>query len=139
MNDSIKRRLHDQSSGPTTLISEGCKVTGEMSGRGNFQVSGEVIGECDIEGAVSITKSGYWQGKIRAGNVIVAGTVDGDITAAGRVEIADTAKIGGTVTGQAIAVAEGAVVEGLMKTTGRDEPVEFTEKRHPDDEDVSQE
>ena len=49
---------------------------------------------------------------------------------AGRVEISDTAKINGTVTGEAIAVAEGAVVEGIMKTTGRAEPLEFTEKRN---------
>ena len=35
----------------------------------------------------------------------------------------------GTVTGQAIAVAEGAVVEGVMKTTGNDEPQGYVEKR----------
>jgi cytoskeletal protein CcmA (bactofilin family) len=50
------------------------------------------------------------------------------------VEIADTAKITGTVSGEAIAVAEGAVVEGVMKTTGRSDPQEFIEKRDLDDE-----
>jgi cytoskeletal protein CcmA (bactofilin family) len=40
-----------------------------------------------------------------------------------------TAKIAGTVMGEAIAVAEGAVVEGVMKTTGKSEPLEFVEKR----------
>ena len=33
------------------------------------------------------------------------------------------------MTGEAIAVAEGAVVEGVMKTTGQSEPQEFVEKR----------
>ena len=130
MNDSEKRRLRDQNGGPTSLISQGCKFAGELSGNGNFQISGEVDGECDIDGTVSITKSGFWKGTIRAGAVIIAGSVEGDIVSAGRVEISDTAKINGTVTGEAIAVAEGAVVEGIMKTTGRAEPLEFTEKRN---------
>jgi cytoskeletal protein CcmA (bactofilin family) len=124
-----KRRLRDLASGPTTLISEGCRIAGQLSGNGNFQISGEVEGECNIDGSVTITKSGYWKGTINAGSVVVAGTVDGDIAAAGRIEISDTAKITGTVTGEAIAVAEGAVVEGVMRTTGRSKPQEFSEKR----------
>jgi cytoskeletal protein CcmA (bactofilin family) len=45
------------------------------------------------------------------------------------VEITNSARIVGTVTGEAIAVAEGAVVEGVMKTTGHAKPVGFVEKR----------
>ena len=37
-----------------------------------------------------------------------------------------------TVSGEAIAVAEGAVIEGVMQTTGRTKPVEFVEKRDAD-------
>jgi len=129
MGDTKLRRLRDQASGPASLINAGCQITGVLSGKGNFQISGHIEGECDLEGTVSISKSGYWKGSIRAGAVIVAGTVDGDIEAAGRVEISDTAKISGTVTGESIAVAEGAVVEGVMRTTGRGEPLAFTEKR----------
>ena len=53
--------------------------------------------------------------------------------ATGKVEISESARISGKVTGEAIAVAEGAVVEGQMKTTGRTEPVGFVEKRQTDD------
>lgn len=130
MADNTLRRLRDQAAGPATLINEGCKIAGVLSGTGNYQISGEIEGECDLKGTVSISRSGYWKGTIRAGSVIVAGTVDGDIAASGNVEISDTAKISGTVTGEAIAVAEGAVVEGVMKTTGRSQPQEFTEKRN---------
>ena len=79
-----------------------------------------------------MNKPGLWRGTIKAGNVIVAGRVEGDITASGKVEITDTARITGTVAGEAIAVAEGAVVEGVMKTTGKTDPVEFVEKRKDD-------
>ena len=121
--------MRDRSSGKATLINEGCKISGEISGNGDFVVNGEVAGDCDVDGTVSLARNGFWQGVIRADNVIVSGHIEGDIAARGKVEITDTAKISGTVTGEAIAVAEGAVVEGAMKTTGQSEPLEFIEKR----------
>jgi cytoskeletal protein CcmA (bactofilin family) len=129
MNDSKLRRLRDHTSGKATLINEGCKITGEIAGNGDFVVHGEIAGDCDISGTVSLADSGLWQGSIRADNVVVAGQVEGDITANNKVEITTSAKITGTVTAEAIAVAEGAVVEGVMKTTGKTEPLEFIEKR----------
>ncbi len=132
MSAHRSRRLSDRRSGPATLINEGCKITGTVTGNGDFQVSGEIDGDCDLEGTVMLTKDGLWRGTIRAGNVIVAGHVEGDIVAADSVEITNSAKIMGTVSGEAIAVAEGAVVEGVMKTTGRAEPSEFVEKRTED-------
>ena len=121
--------MRDQSSGKATLINEGCKISGEITGNGDFMINGEVVGDCDVAGTVSLAGNGYWRGSIKAANVVVAGHIEGDITATGKVEITNTAKIMGTVTGDAIAVAEGAVVEGVMKTTGNAEPLEFVEKR----------
>ena len=130
MTDPRLRRLRDRSTrGPATLINDGCKITGLLTGTGNFQVSGEIEGDCDLEGTVTLAKNGFWNGTIKAGHVIVAGHVEGDIIAAGSVEITDTARITGTVSGEAIAVSEGAVVEGQMRTTGQSDPTEFIEKR----------
>ena len=130
MNDSKRRRIRDQSSTKATLINEGCKINGEITGDGNFMINGEIVGDCDVNGTVTLAQSGYWQGCIRAGNVVVAGQIEGDITANG--------KVGNHEYGpnlrhrdrcEAIAVAEGAVVEGAMKTTLQATPLEFTEKR----------
>ena len=132
MNESRLRRLRDRSASAATLISEGCKVVGTLTGDCDFQVNGEVDGDCEIDSTMVLAKSGLWAGTIRAANVIVAGHVEGDIIATGRVEITDTARITGTVSGEAIAVAEGAVVEGIMKTTLQPEPTEFVEKRKND-------
>lgn len=129
MNNSRLRRLRDQSPGPATLISEGCKIKGLITGNGDFLINGEIDGDCDLAGTVTLAHAGFWKGTIKAGNVIVSGHVEGDIVAAGKVEITSTARITGTVSGEAIAVAEGAVVEGVMKTTGQPTPLEFVEKR----------
>jgi cytoskeletal protein CcmA (bactofilin family) len=132
MSDSRLRRLRDHKSDSATLISEGCKISGLITGTGDFLINGEIDGDCDLSGTVTLARNGLWKGAIKAGNVIVAGHVEGDIAASGKVEITETARITGTVSGEAIAVAEGAVVEGVMKTTGPAEPLEFVEKRQDD-------
>ena len=129
MNDPQGRRLRDQPTGPATLISDGCKISGVITGDCDFLISGEIEGDCDLAGTVTLAKNGLWRGTIKAGNVIIAGHVDGDIIADDKVEITESARITGTVSAEAIAVAEGAIVEGVMKTTGKTEPVEFMEKR----------
>jgi len=132
MNESRLRRLRDKSASSATLINEGCKITGTITGAGSYLVNGEIDGDCDLDGTVTIAPNGFWKGTVKASDVIVAGQVEGDIIAAGKVEITDTARIIGTVSGEAIAVAEGAVVEGVMKTTGPADPLEFVEKRKED-------
>ncbi|MGY8795309.1 MAG: bactofilin family protein, partial [Woeseiales bacterium] len=129
MSDKNNRRLRDIAAGPGTLVSEGCKIEGLVTGRGNYMINGEIEGECDIDGSITVAKSGYCKGVVKANTVIVAGIVDGDIIAVGQVEIINTAKIIGTITGDAIAVAEGAIVEGIMKITGNNNPHRFIEKR----------
>lgn len=132
MSESPLRRIRDRVHGPATLINDGCTVTGRIGGTGDVHVSGHVDGDCDVEGTVTLARNGSWSGTIKAANIVVAGRVDGDIVSGGHVEITDTARITGTVSGDAIAVAEGAVVEGVMKTTGKREPQEFVEKRASD-------
>jgi cytoskeletal protein CcmA (bactofilin family) len=132
MNDSRLRRLRDHSHGPATLISEGCKIKGLITGDGDFLINGEIDGDCDLGGTITLAKAGRWSGTISAANVIVSGYVEGDIIATEKVEITATARINGTVSGESIAVAEGAVVVGAMKTTGKTRPVEFVEKRGAD-------
>ncbi len=115
------------------MISEGCKIEGKVSGNGNFMISGEVDGDCDIEGTVTLAENGFWRGTIKAESVIVAGKVEGDINALHRIEINATARITGTVSSEAIAVAEGAIVDGAMQTTGPKDPTEFIGRRSTDE------
>ena len=85
MTESRLRRLRDRSSSAATLISEGCKISGVVTGDCDFQINGEVDGDCEVESTIILAKNGLWTGTIRAANVIVAGHVQGDIIATGRV------------------------------------------------------
>ena len=126
-----KRRVSDRVSGPATLIAEGCTVEGTFSGSNDVLVSGTVIGDSHLDGIVTIARCGLWRGALTARHVIVSGAVEGDIVATGRIEISASARIDGTVTGDKIAVAEGAVIDGEMRITGRQGQREtFSEKRN---------
>jgi cytoskeletal protein CcmA (bactofilin family) len=90
---------------------------------------GTVEGDCEIDGPVTLAPGAKWQGTMRATDIVVAGTVHGDVIARQRVEVAGTAQITGSLSGNSIAVAEGAIIEGEIKVTSGAAPVKFEEKR----------
>ncbi len=127
----FRRRIRDSSGGPTTYIAPSTKIVGTVTGQGPYVFCGVVEGDCDINGPVTIAEGSRWLGTLRATDVIVAGTVEGDVVARQRVEIAGTARVSGSLSGNSIAVAEGAVIEGEIKVTSGAPPVKFEEKRQP--------
>ena len=129
----LRRRIGDSADGPATYIGATAKLTGQLGGSGAFVVLGEVIGDCDIDGPVTLAKGGNWVGILHADNVVVAGTVEGDVIARGKVEIGQSARISGSISGASIAVAEGAVIEGELSVTSGGEATRFTEKRTDSD------
>ena len=128
----FKRRIHDSSSGPTTYIAPSTKIVGTIAGQGAYVFCGTIEGDCDIDGPVTLADGGRWRGTIKATDIVVAGIVEGDVIARQRVEIAGTARVSGSLSGNSIAVAEGAVIEGEIKVTSGTEPKTFHEKRQPD-------
>lgn len=129
MAEKRSRRAADKIKGATTIIGEGMKFNGSFSGQGNLIISGQMICDCDLQGAVTLDKTGRWEGSLRAGTVVIAGEVVGDVRSVGNIEIARTAYIKGSVIGGSIAVAQGAVIEGDMQTARDADVTEFTEKR----------
>jgi len=127
----FKRRIQDSSGGPTTYIAPSTKIVGTISGQGPYVFCGTVEGDCDINGPLTLAEGGRWKGILKATDIIVAGIVEGDVVARQRVEISGTARVSGSLSGNSIAVAEGAVIEGEIKVTSGAPPVAFQEKRQP--------
>lgn len=125
----LTRRIQDSSSGPTTFIAASTKIVGRISGQGAYVFCGTVEGDCDIEGPLTLAEGSHWKGTLKATDIVVAGTVEGDVIARHRVEIAGTARVTGSLCGNSIAVAEGAVIEGEIKVVSGEPLTTFHEKR----------
>lgn len=125
----FKRRIRDSSGGPATYVAPATKLVGTITGQGPYVFCGTVEGDCDIDGPVTLVEGSRWTGTVRATDIIVGGVVEGDVVARQRVEISGTARVTGSLSGNSIAVAEGAVIEGEIKVTSGAPPTQFEEKR----------
>jgi cytoskeletal protein CcmA (bactofilin family) len=124
----FRRRIQD-TSGPTTYVAASTKIVGTITGKGAYVFCGTVEGDCDIEGPLTLAEGGHWKGILKATDVVVSGVVEGDVVAAQRVEILGSARVTGSLSGNSIAVAEGAIIAGEIKVTSGAPATTFLEKR----------
>ncbi len=82
-------------------------------------VSGRLEGKISVGGSVKVGKGGEVEGNIEARDVLVAGSVRGEIRAGERAELASTAVVSGAIQSPKIVIAEGAQLTGnvAMKTS----------------------
>ena len=125
----LKRRIQDSTNGPTTYIAASTTIVGTLSGQGTYVFCGSVEGDCDINGPLTLAETGRWKGTLKATDIVVAGTVEGDVIASQRVEILGSARVSGSLSGNSIAVAEGAIIEGEIRVTSGAPATTFEEKR----------
>jgi len=136
MSDSVldlgtkkQRRTLDKVGGISTVVGAGATFTGNFKGTENYVIYGTIIGDCDLEGTVVIEEGGLWRGNVTALNVVIAGEIHGEVVGHRKIELAQTAKIVGTITGPTLAIAEGAVIEGAITMTSGAAPVRFVDRR----------
>lgn len=120
----LQRQSQEPSS--TTIIAAGSKHIGKFSGAGNYIVHGQVEGDCDITGHLTLEDNAIWKGTIQAENLVIAGEAEGDVIAKTKIKVTETARIKGNLTGAIIEVAEGAAIQGSINIQNGDkEIVEF--------------
>jgi cytoskeletal protein CcmA (bactofilin family) len=118
-----------------SLIGTTTTITGNIEFTGGLRIDGTVKGsvrcaEGDKGGMLVISESGRIEGEVRAGHLVVAGRINGPVTAAQLIELQPKARIQGDVRYRALEMHHGAIVEGMMihlsadgKTETRMEPV----------------
>ncbi len=112
-----------------TFIGTETIIVGNIRGSGHFVVSGEVHGDGELAGTLSLSISGQWHGTIHARQAIVAGRIVGALIVEDKLEIGRTAVISGRVSARTIAIATGAIVEGEIEVTSGTPVIRFEEKR----------
>ena len=107
-----KRRTLDELRQLPSTIARDQAYVGNLLGKDNYLVQGEVLGDSDVEGVVMLSQNCHWQGNVVADTVVVRGRVVGNVTARFKLELRSTAHVSGYISSPLIAVAEGAVVQG---------------------------
>ena len=121
-------RLPRISPAPTVIGADSVFV-GNIGGKGQFVICGEVHGDGELDGALILSAAASWYGNIRAHQAIVAGKIVGGITVMDKLEIGHTAVIQGRVHARTVAIAKGAIVDGEIEVTSGTPVLEFEEKR----------
>jgi cytoskeletal protein CcmA (bactofilin family) len=107
----------------TSVLGSGVVWKGSLSGVGGVRIEGSFEGEISLRGMLVVGESGRVTCEdLRANVVIVAGAVQGNITAE-KVEIRKTGRVWGDVITAAFATEEGAFLRGQIRMEERVEPI----------------
>jgi cytoskeletal protein CcmA (bactofilin family) len=101
-----------------TLIGKASRVHGDLEFSGGLHLDGSIAGNVradPIEGSsLSISETGSIEGNVEAENVMLNGTVRGDIVARDRVVLGATARVQGNVYYGVIEMTLGAQIMGKL-------------------------
>ena len=101
-----------------TLIGKTSRVQGDVQFEGGMHLDGEVCGAVRAdpaqESSLSVSESGTVLGAVQVRNLILDGTVKGDIHAPGRLVLGATAKVEGNIYYGVIEMTLGAQIVGKL-------------------------
>ncbi len=99
-------------------ISTGIVIRGEISGSSDLLVDGQVDGIIHLaDHTLTVGPSGHVKANVEARNIIVAGRVEGNLTASDRLELRKSAVVMGDVSGTRLTIEEGAFLKGGIQVT----------------------
>lgn len=126
---SPKRRIRDSVGRFASVLGAEAQLRGELSGGGDYIILGRVEGDSNLDSTVLLERGGVWQGRLQARAVIIAGTLEGEAVALERVELAPSARVRGDIQAPSVAIAEGAVFEGQIRSGADTRVTHFRERR----------
>ncbi len=106
----------------TSVLGPGINWKGNLRGSGGVRIEGAFEGDITVHGLIVVGETGRVTCEnLKANSVIVAGTVNGRITAE-KLDIRSTGRVWGDVVVVALATEEGAFLRGQVRM---EEKIEF--------------
>ena len=102
-----------------SIVGPGMKVVGDCSSDGTIRIEGQVEGSVKAAKSVVIGKEGVVLGDVVTQDAIVAGRVNGSVSAESRVELQTTCRVQGDIRSRRIKLDEGGQVDGQLHMGGR--------------------
>jgi cytoskeletal protein CcmA (bactofilin family) len=115
-----------------TLLGKTATLNGDLEFSGGLhldgRVNGNVFSNATDGGALSVSESGFIEGNVQVTNIVMNGTVNGDMHAADRLVLGGSARVNGNVHYGVIEMAPGAVITGkLIPLGGKDQAAPETQ------------
>lgn len=101
-----------------TLLGKAANLNGDLEFSGGLHLDGRVNGNvrsnAEDGGALSVSESGFIEGRVEVTNIVMNGTVNGDMYARERLVLGGKARVNGNVYYGVIEMAPGAVITGKL-------------------------
>ena len=109
----------------TSVITQGTRIEGKVQSSDSIRIDGHIIGEVHCKNKLVIGPSGKIEGDVRAGDCNSSGSIEGNTTIAGTMNLTSTAKFKGILNAQKLNVDEGAQCSGELNvgTSGTPKPL----------------
>jgi cytoskeletal protein CcmA (bactofilin family) len=101
-----------------TLLGKTANLNGDLEFSGGLHLDGRVNGNvrssAEDGGALSVSESGFIEGRVEVTSIVMNGTVNGDLHARERLVLGGKARVNGNVHYGVIEMAPGAVITGKL-------------------------
>ena len=101
------------------VIGRSCVIRGDLTADGAFRIDGTIEGSVESHASVVVGESGIVRGGVRGTDVVIAGTVQGDVICAGHLEILAKGKVEGDIAAKSMRIETGGVFCGTSRMGGR--------------------
>jgi cytoskeletal protein CcmA (bactofilin family) len=99
-------------------------IKGEVRAQEPLTIAGHVDGIVDVSGHPLTVKEGAQiDAEVKAHTIVVAGNVNGKLSAEQRIVVQQSATLTGEVSAPSLTVHDGALVQGRLDIAGRRQPV----------------
>lgn len=98
--------------GEVTIVGVGARLEGNVVSAGSLRIDGQVKGQINADGEVTLSQQSQVEADIRAQNVSIAGRFKGNIVVKGKAHLARGGRIDGNITSKTLVVEEGGIFHG---------------------------
>ena len=95
-----------------TIVGAGARLEGNVVSAGSLRIDGQVKGQINAEGDVTLSPQSQVEADIRAMNVSVGGKFKGNLIVKGKAHLARGGRIDGNITSKTLVVEEGGIFHG---------------------------
>jgi cytoskeletal protein CcmA (bactofilin family) len=103
----------------SAFIDQGSEFEGKLTFRDTVRIDGCFRGEIASENTLVVGETGEIFATVRSRNVVIGGSVTGDVFAADKLVLQKTARVDGDVQAASLAMEDGAVLNGRITMKSR--------------------